>query len=251
VYARATTIRAQPSSIDAGIAHVRDEVLPALMGVDGCVGLSLLVDRESGRCIAASAWQSEAGMRASAGQVRPIRDRAAELFGGRAQVDEWEIAVLHRNHHSHEGACARATWIEADPDQMDRAIDVFLMTSLPAIEELEGFCSASLMVDRRSGRAVSSVTYDSHEAMQRNREQARTVRAAGAQDAGANVLDVAEFELAVAHLRVLRWPDRRTRRGERSCPARPGTVDWNSLGTLLRQGKFRSRLACVDRATSG
>ena len=96
----------------------------------------------------------------------------------------------------------RATWIEVDPDQMDRAIDVFLMTSLPAIEELEGLCSASLMVDCRSGRAVSSVTYDSHEAMQRNREQARTVRAAGAQDAGANVLDVAEFELAVAHLRV-------------------------------------------------
>ncbi len=85
---------------------------------------------------------------------------------------------------------------------MDRAIDVFRMSSLPAIEELEGFCSASLMVDRSSGRAVSSVTYDSHEAMERNREQAGTVRAAGAQEAGANVLDVGEFELAVAHLRV-------------------------------------------------
>jgi hypothetical protein len=76
------------------------------------------------------------------------------------------------------------------------------MTSLPAIEELEGFCSASLMVDRQIRRAVSSVTYDSHEAMQRNRGQARTVRAAGAQEAGANVLDIADFELAVLHLRV-------------------------------------------------
>jgi hypothetical protein len=38
--------------------------------------------------------------------------------------------------------------------------------------------------------------------MQRNREQAGTVRAAGAQEARAIVLDVGEFELAVAHLRV-------------------------------------------------
>ena len=58
------------------------------------------------------------------------------------------------------------------------------------------------MVDCSSGRAVSSVTYDSHEAMQRNRDQAGTVRAAGAREAGANRVDVGEFELAVAHLRV-------------------------------------------------
>ena len=46
------------------------------------------------------------------------------------------------------------------------------------------------------------MTYDSHEAMQRNRDQAGTVRAAGAREAGANRVDVGEFELAVAHLRV-------------------------------------------------
>ncbi|MGO9226286.1 MAG: hypothetical protein ACLP4K_22360, partial [Mycobacterium sp.] len=64
MYARSSTIQAQPSSIDAGIAHVRDTVMPALGGVDGYTGLSLLVDRSSGRCIATSAWQSEEAMRA-------------------------------------------------------------------------------------------------------------------------------------------------------------------------------------------
>ena len=72
-------------------------------------------------------------MRASADRVRPIRDRAAELFGGSARVDEWEIAVLHRNHQSQQVACVRATWIEVEPVQLDRAIDVFRMSSLPAI----------------------------------------------------------------------------------------------------------------------
>lgn len=190
------------SAIDAGIANVRDEVMPMIQGVEGCIGLSMLVDRQSGRCIVTSAWQSEEAMRASEQQLRPVRNRAAEMLGGSPQVDEWEIAVLHRDHRTREGACVRATWMQAEPAQLDRAIDVFKLASLPAIEELEGFCSASLLVDRASGRAVASVTYDSLEAMQRNREEASKVRAASSEEANMQVLDVGEFELALAHLRV-------------------------------------------------
>jgi hypothetical protein len=85
---------------------------------------------------------------------------------------------------------------------MDRAIDVYKLASLPRAEELAGFCSASLLVDRSSGRAVSSVTYDSFEAMERSRDAAAAMRSAASKDAGAEVLDTGEFELAVAHLRV-------------------------------------------------
>jgi quinol monooxygenase YgiN len=202
VHARSTTIQAQPSSIDAGIAYTRDEVMPALQEMDGCVGLSLLVDRESGRCIATSAWETEEAMRASAERVRPLRDRAAEMFGGPATVDEWEIAVLRRDHRTGEGACVRAVWIKARPGQFDQAIEFYKTSVLPSIEELEGFCSASLMIDRASGRAVSSASFDSLEAMERNRDQARALRTTRLRDLGADQLDVGEFELAIAHLRV-------------------------------------------------
>jgi hypothetical protein len=202
VYARSTTIQAQASSIDAGIAHVRDEVMPALTGVDGCVGLSLLVDRQSGRCIATSAWQSAEAMRASDASVRPIRDRAADIFGGSPQVDEWEIAVLHRNRPSGDGACVRATWTQGQSAELDRGIDAFRIGVLPEVERFDGFCSASLMVARNSGRAVASITFDSRDAMQGTRERANTMRSTWAEQAGASVVDVGEFELAVAHLRV-------------------------------------------------
>jgi heme-degrading monooxygenase HmoA len=202
VYARSTTIQAQPSSIDAGIAHVRDVVMPALQEIDGCVGMSLLVDRESGRCIATSSWETQEALHASAERVRPVRDSAAQALGGSPTVDEWEIAVLHRDHHSGPGACVRATWLRVRPDQFDRAIEFYRESVLPAIEELEGFCSASLMLDRASWRAVSSSTFDSLEAMQRNEEQARSLRTARLRDLGADQFDVGEFELALAHLRV-------------------------------------------------
>jgi hypothetical protein len=52
MYARSSTIQAQPSAIAAGIAHVRDAVMPGLGGIEGFTGLSLMVDRLSGHCIA-------------------------------------------------------------------------------------------------------------------------------------------------------------------------------------------------------
>lgn len=202
MYARSTTIEAQPSCIDAGIAHVRDVVMPALREVEGCVGMSLLVDRESGRCIATSSWETQEAMHAGAQRVRPVRDQAAQAFGGSPTVDEWEIAVLHRDHRSGPGACVRATWLKVRPDQFDRAIAFYRDSVLPAIEELEGFCSASLMLDRESWRAVSSSTFDSIEAMERNGDAARSLRTARLRDLGADQYDVGEFELALAHLRV-------------------------------------------------
>jgi hypothetical protein len=202
VYARSTSIQAQASNIDAGIAYVRDEVMPALQDMDGYVGLSLLVDRESGRCIATSAWETEDALRTSTEQAAPLRDRATEIFGGEVTVEPWEIGVLHRDHRSIEGACVRATWLKMPQDQIERAIEFYKTSVLPSLEDLEGFCSSSLMINRSSGRGVSSTTFDSRDAMDRNREHARELRNTRTRELGADIVDVGEFELAIAHLRV-------------------------------------------------
>ncbi|MBC3190617.1 antibiotic biosynthesis monooxygenase [Pseudonocardia sp. C8] len=202
MFARSTTVLARPESIDSGIAHLRDEVMPELLAMDGCIGMSMLVDRMSGRCIMTSAWQSRDAMVASEPRVRLLREHASELLGARPQVDEWEIAVLHRDHTSRPGACVRATWVRMTPSEADRAVDVYRMGLLPTMEGYEGFCSASLLIDRSSGLGVSSVTYDSFEAMERSREQADALRESGARDAGVEIIEVCEFELAIAHLRV-------------------------------------------------
>lgn len=72
--------------------------MPALKEIDGWLGLSLLVDRQSGTCIATSSWETVEAMRGSAERVAPIRDRAALMFDGSARVEEWDIALLHRDH---------------------------------------------------------------------------------------------------------------------------------------------------------
>ncbi|MDV2475291.1 hypothetical protein ACFWDA_21860 [Rhodococcus zopfii] len=202
VFARSTTLHAHPSYIDAGIKHVRDTVMPALTDIEGCLGMSLLIDRGSGRCIATSSWRDEESLRASEGPVRALRDTAAEIFHGTTEVSRWEIAVMHRDHHSERGACCRVTWIKTEPADMDRGVDLWKMTALPRMEELPGFCSASLMFDRAAGRGVSSLTFDSAEAMEGNRERLDGIRSEVVRAAGAEVLDTCEFELAIAHLHV-------------------------------------------------
>jgi hypothetical protein len=202
VYARSTSIQAQPSNIDAGVAYVRDEVIPALAALGGFVGLSLLVDRESGRCIAASAWETEEAERSSAERVGPLRERAAEVFGGSATAETWEIGLLHRDHRSSDGACVRVTWLKVPPDQADRAINFYKSDVLPSLENLDGFCSASFLINRNSGRGVSTATFDSREAMDRNREQAKELRNTRTRELGADIVDIGEFDLAIAQLRV-------------------------------------------------
>ena len=203
MYTRTTATTAERSSLDAGISHIREVVMPALEEFDGFVGLSMLVDRSSGRCITTSAWESEEAMRASADGAQELRDRAVQVIGGlRPDIDHWEIAVLHREHETPEGACARVTWVRLDPAQVDAGLEMFKTSTLPALEEIDGLCSVSVMIDRRSGRGVSCVVYDSADTIERNRDQIDRIKSEATQVSGANVTDEHDFEVTIAHLRV-------------------------------------------------
>jgi heme-degrading monooxygenase HmoA len=202
MYARSNTFRATPDKIEDLVTMCRDEVMPLTQGMDGCVGLSMLADRETGRCIVTTAWATEDAMRASDQGVQESRGRAAQLAGGKAEVAEWEIAVVHRAHESHQGACTRVIWSRGDPGRVQDTIDQWRMSMLPRTEELPGFCSASLMVDRQSGRAALAVTYDSRDAMMQALEPGKAMREEFARAAGLEITDTATFDLVLAHLRV-------------------------------------------------
>ena len=82
------------------------------------------------------------------------------------------------------------------PEQADHFVDVYRMVLLPEILGFEGFCSASLLVDRPSGYAVSSVTHAAYP--QFDGCGARAGRPASQRRGPRG----GEFELALAHLRV-------------------------------------------------
>ena len=70
------------------------------------------------------------------------------------------------------------------------------------MQQLEGLCSASLLVDRASGRGVSSVAFESADAMERNREEIERLKGSVSEEAAALIFEERDFELVIAHLRV-------------------------------------------------
>ncbi|MFC6285841.1 hypothetical protein ACFP3Q_01450 [Nocardioides sp. GCM10027113] len=202
MYARSITIQGDVDRLEDGIAYVRDEVLPEMPERPGWVGLSMLVDRVTGRCIVTSSWRTAGDMRASDLHLAPLRHRGARLLGGMPLVEEWEVAVMHRAHRVEDGACCRVAWLRTDHARVDSGIAVYRASLMPEMESLPGFVNASLLVNRGLARACSTATYDTWDAMEASRDRAWALREARAREVGVDVLDVAEMELVLAHLRV-------------------------------------------------
>ena len=200
--ARSTSVRGDPARIDEGISYVREEVMPTVTSMDGCMGISMLVNRETGRGIVTTSWTSEDQMRATDGQVSAFRSRAAEIMGGEPEVREWEIAVMHREHDAREGSWCRVTWLTCPPDEVDSTINFFRDTVMTHLEDYDGFCSASMLVDRATGQCCGTARFDSREDLEATREMAQGMRERRSQEGNVEFGDVEECELVIAHLRV-------------------------------------------------
>jgi quinol monooxygenase YgiN len=202
MYARSTTIHGNPQAVDEGIAVVRTEDMPALRRLDGCMGLSMLADRSSGRCIVTTSWRDQAAMNASEDAVRTASQRTLEVLGGEARVEEWEIAAMHRVHESHSGTCSRVTWMRTAPENVDKAVDAVRLSLMPKLDDLPGFCSVSVLVRRDEGISVATVSYDTWADLEAAAEGAREFREDFGPSLGIEVTDTADFDLCIADLRV-------------------------------------------------
>jgi quinol monooxygenase YgiN len=200
--ARSITIRGRPEAIDEGIAYIRDVAQPVITAMEGCLGLSLVVDRVSGRCISTSAWETDEAMVLAEDELTPLRARAGEILGGEPEVECWEIAAMHRVQPAGLGACCRVLWARPQEVYIYVMLERFRNPLLRQVEALDGFCSISLFIDRLERRICTTTTFESRAALESSRESASTVRELVARDIGAEFLEMAEFELALAHLRV-------------------------------------------------
>jgi heme-degrading monooxygenase HmoA len=203
MYARTTTLMADPTRMDDGIADVRDNVMPTVLDMDGCTGLSMLCDRTSGRCIVTTGWETQDAMAATRDRVRALRERAAGQFGsGDPEVQEWEIAVMHRLHPATDDSRARVGWSHTDPGRVDEVLDAFRSSIIPRMDDIPGFCSLSLLIDRERGLATLTTVYADRASIDATREMLDGMRDQFAQQMGVTVDDEAEFDVVLHQLRV-------------------------------------------------
>lgn len=74
--------------------------------------------------------------------------------------------------------------------------------TLPDVDQLNGFCSISVLLDRSTGRGCITSTYDSREALEGSRAMADQIRAGATVGGRMTIKEVKEYGLAMAHLHV-------------------------------------------------
>jgi heme-degrading monooxygenase HmoA len=94
MFARVFTYQGSPQQIDEGLDHARQNILPRVRAVDGFEGVYYLVDRQSGRALSITLWESEETMRASEEEANRLRGESAEAAGARVEgVERYEVAI--------------------------------------------------------------------------------------------------------------------------------------------------------------
>lgn len=94
MFARISTIEAEPGRIDDGIAVINDKVIPTLKGIDGFRAVNFLADRANGKLLGVAFWDSQEALEASVGAVNSIRTSVADATGGKVtSVESFEVVA--------------------------------------------------------------------------------------------------------------------------------------------------------------
>ena len=94
MYARVSTIQGSPGKVDDVLRQTQEQTLPQLQKMEGFKGFVALGNRQSGKMLGVSFWESEEALRATDEAVSSVRGGAAEAADGIvAGVEEYEVLV--------------------------------------------------------------------------------------------------------------------------------------------------------------
>ncbi len=95
MYARMSIFEGSPDQIDDGLRQAREEVLPRAKQMEGFKGMIALGDRQSGKTLGITFWESEEAMRTSEEAANRLREETAEAGGDTiAGVERYEVGLF-------------------------------------------------------------------------------------------------------------------------------------------------------------
>ena len=94
MFARVSTYTGTSDEIDEAIRQVRENVLPTVEQLDGYKGAYFLVDRQNGKSLTMTFWESEEAMRTSEETANSMRSEIADALETQMiGVERYEVAV--------------------------------------------------------------------------------------------------------------------------------------------------------------
>jgi heme-degrading monooxygenase HmoA len=103
MFASVSTYQGPPDQIDEGVRYAQENIVPRVQEVEGFEGIYLLLDRQSGKVLSITLWESEEAMRASEEEANQLRSEHRGRWdqvptaqtGGQevAGVEGYEVAI--------------------------------------------------------------------------------------------------------------------------------------------------------------
>src|SRR5918995_7380136 len=95
MHARVTTMEGTSERLDEGLREIREDVLPQLQQQDGFRGFVVFDNRQNGKLVGFSLWESEQAMQASEEVGDRTRRESAETMSDTiAGVERYEVALF-------------------------------------------------------------------------------------------------------------------------------------------------------------
>ncbi|AOR31112.1 hypothetical protein BFF78_08695 [Streptomyces fodineus] len=167
----------------------------------GYRGAGVFVDRDLGKLLTVSWWESAAARRNSDEVMSARRPELLQPFAGTVAVENFEAVVLHAGRRPLSGGGLRTSRLEFEPADADLAADTFHAGVLPLLEVLPGFAGAALFLDRDRGRGMTGVLFADRASLTASRARQAAIRHAGTAKAHVTVVALEEFEIVHADVR--------------------------------------------------
>ena len=95
MFARVSTVKGTPQTVEGGIRNYREETIPAVNATAGFKGAYLLADRNSGRMISITLWETEKALQDSSAVANRLRAQASQVAQAKEAptVEIFEVAI--------------------------------------------------------------------------------------------------------------------------------------------------------------
>jgi heme-degrading monooxygenase HmoA len=152
--------------IDAGVAFLRDKVLPEVQGQQGFRGLTMSGNRSTGEVGILGLWATLEDLEASGSTVSKLRKEAMDVLGGEITVATMEQVVAEVTQpEDMVGRPLRIVRVKMDPAKVDEHVAFFRSDVLPEIKAAPGFVAVRNFIDRKTGNGNVGTTWTDEASM--------------------------------------------------------------------------------------
>ncbi|MEV6052949.1 hypothetical protein [Streptomyces sp. NPDC052107] len=201
MFVRTVYATGDPAQLGTAVGALNTRGHDLLEERPGYRGAGVFVDRDLGKLLTVSWWESVDARRNSDEVMSARRPELLQPFAGTIAVENYEAAVFHPTHRPVTGGGLRVTRLEFDPADADLAADTFHAGVLPRLEVLPGFAGAALFLDRERGRGMSGVLFADRVSLAASRSGQAAIRRESAAKAHVGVVALEEFEVIHADVR--------------------------------------------------